>query len=535
MTTVELPITGSRYGTAGQTSWTNTTTLYSGFDDGSNGYYRSRIAISTAGLTIARSSRLVLRVKINNKSSPVGLECILTQNNSLAPNECQNSNKTAASTKLNNAALDRSYAYADSGCTTVLDANTGMNMASGSKFYLLFENVQIQQDQTYYLYFVRNHRDGYTGSGFVRADVEDIVPTLSYTNFTACTAPTVLTATPEVYESQITLNWSGAVAGDNNEITGYQIRVDHSNDLETWDGWEDLTEVTEEEYSYLPENDRGTYLRFSVRALGAAGEEYYSPWFIPEGLTVKKNSCPATPMEFRPVDIIIPTGSVVQLKWDEGFDPDYNLAGYTVGRQIDGEWVETDNGLNTSFSETRNGVAGEVMQYAVRAYDQLGAVSEWAYSENITFNSPPSTPTAVQLDKSEYSPGDVVNVSWGDVEDVDGNLDCFELGYIVEGTDELIPLASVNVIDVNSPEKSYSFVPAQLEYHQKMRIAVCAKDTFGAVSDWVYSDPLCRNDRPHIHIFENKIPGNFVPKVAGNRYMPYIRNNGKWIRHPGAR
>lgn len=528
MATATLPITGAWWGDGGTGGWRETEYIWSG-KDGAN--YRSKIAISTAGMTISGSTKLVLELQLNRVSSPFCLEGILTQNNTIPTNDCQNSAAGAASDTLNAAALSRSFAYKDEACTTLLTMADGVNMAAASKIYLRFDIADIKQDQTYYVYFIRNLRDGYNGSGWVEAAVAAIVPTLEYTSYTACTAPTWMTVTPAVYEDIVRLEWGGAEAGIGNPITGYQIWGNFSEDKVNWSGWIDFGTTTDTFKELSPAAGRGGFVSFSVRTLGEAGEEYYSEWYISEECITQKNRAPYAPADVT-ANALIVSGGVVTLRWSAAEDPDGHLVGYIVGREIDGRWTELDNGMNLSFSEVRNGDPGEVIRYAVCACDQLRARSDWVFSNEITFNTPPSAPTKATLDKEEYSPGESVTLSWSGADDVDGNLSGFDIVCIKEETGEQIPLAQVQTSDTGG---RYVFIPDQLDYQQTMRLAICSRDDLDTVSAYIYTNALRRNDRPHAHIFENGIPGNYVPVISDGRYMPYVRMNGEWVRHPGER
>lgn len=529
MATAVLPITGCWYSDGGNGRWTEATYIWCGRD---SAYYRSKIAVSTEGLTIVNSEKLVLSVAVSGLSSPFGMECILTKDGTILANDCYSTSLTGASDTLNEAAISRSFAYADEGCTTLLSKTEGVNMAAGERFWLCFDGAQLEQDQTYYLYFIRYVRDGYTGTGWVQADVEDMSCTLTYTNYTACTAPAWVTVTPEIFESVVRIQWDGAQAGQSNPITGYQIQAKYSDDKVSWSGWEDVG-ITEQSFLELtPDVARGSYVGFAVRTLGQAGEEFYSQWYISEECSACRNRLPGIPGDVV-ATAVVASGGEMELRWSAAEDPDGQACSYIVGRKEAEGWVEQDRTQALVFSQIAEGQPGDVVQYAVRALDEAGGLSDWSEVVSVTINRPPVAPTQVELERGVYSPGETITVFWGGAEDADGNLAGFEIHYVVEGSQEAVLLASVDAQPGGSGK--YSFQPDQLEYGQRMELAVRAVDTLGAVSDFAHSGWLKRSDEPHAHIFEKGAAGNFVPVAGGNRYMPYIRVDGQWVRHPGAR
>lgn len=96
--------------------------------------------------------------------------------------------------------------------------------------------------------------------------------------FTACTAPTSFTASPEVFEDTLTLTWAGAEGGINNAIVGYETQYRWSNDGAIWASWEDRCTETSSPATSEPVAPRGLYMQYRIRTLGAAGAAYCSEW-----------------------------------------------------------------------------------------------------------------------------------------------------------------------------------------------------------------------------------------------------------------
>ena len=526
MAVANLSIQGAWWGHGGNGNWTAADYIWVGKDSAN---YRSKVAVSTEGLHIITTERLVLAVTISGKSSPFGIECILTQDNTIQANDCQNSAVGAASQTLNDAAMARSFAYADEACTQLLSMDTGVNMEKGSTFYLKLEGLQLEQDKVYYLYFIRNLRDGYAGSGWTQADLPQIQAVLSYTNYTACGAPT-WKPMESVYEGAVKLAWEPGSAGQSNPIKGYAIRATYSEDGLTWSEWEDVATTEDTEFTYSPQIERGSYAVFAVQTQGEANG-YHSDWVNTPGAT-RRNRVPEAPEQIL-APMVIGRDGAVEVSWPQCQDPDGHKVHYQVYRFQDDAWETVYEGEENSCRIRCQGEPGEVISLAVAAVDELGGYREnWTQLDGITFNSPPTAPRKVELDKGEYTPGETVTVRWEGTGDPDGNLAGVNVYGVPVDTGVAVLLGQV---ECTTGSGSYSFIPGLLEYQRSMVVAVEAYDSLGDVSGRTLSQGLRRNDRPHGHIFIDGIPGNYVPTIEGGRHMPYVRVNGQWVRHPGRR
>ena len=123
-------------------------------------------------------------------------------------------------------------------------------------------------------------------------------------SFTSCGAPTSATLAASVSEGEVTLNYSGASAGVQNAITGYEIQYADSTDNSTWGAWTALKTVsnagTSGSTTLAVPGTRGHYRKYQMRTQGAAGSGYYSPWKAVSG-SVRRNSAPAAPGVTAPV------------------------------------------------------------------------------------------------------------------------------------------------------------------------------------------------------------------------------------------
>lgn len=97
--------------------------------------------------------------------------------------------------------------------------------------------------------------------------------------YTACSAPTSLSLseTRGKPDTSLTLSWSGAKAGTQNSINGYDIQCS-----ENGEGWWDYgsvsTSSTSGSYTVYFHATRGGNRRWRVRTKGSAGSSYYSGW-----------------------------------------------------------------------------------------------------------------------------------------------------------------------------------------------------------------------------------------------------------------
>lgn len=104
----------------------------------------------------------------------------------------------------------------------------------------------------------------------------DFSITIEYEEHTRCTAPTTVSveAASTMYET-ISLSWSGAKAGTNNEIAEYEIEYADSSNNSSWGEWISLGRFkTSPQKVEAP--DVGVYRKYRVWTIGAAGDEWSS-------------------------------------------------------------------------------------------------------------------------------------------------------------------------------------------------------------------------------------------------------------------
>ena len=230
----------------------------------------------------------------------------------------------------------------------------------------------------------------------------------------ACTAPT-LDALPSVAETDPTLSGSGA-SGDQygNEIVGYEIQYAESADGETWGEWAaEKTVNTSESYfstSVVISPTRGNYMKWRVRTLGEAGEDYYSDWV--ESGAVRRNSVPSAPSSVSASPSIYEDGGI-KITWPATADTDNNVAAYELQRasSSDGstwdDWADVDTNISVLYYIDSPMIArGEYVKYRIRAKDTFGITSGYIETASVHRNqiTAPATINYPQASQTIYNP-----------------------------------------------------------------------------------------------------------------------------------
>ena len=146
---------------------------------------------------------------------------------------------------------------------------------------------------------------------------------------------------------------------------------------------------------------------------------------------VAPNSAPNPPSS-----ITVPGGSIysstpVDISWSASTDPDGDLAGYELERQLDGSgpFNRIYRGSSRSYRDTIPAGTHTSVIYRVRAYDSEGNYSSYCTGpvRFVINNTAPTTPGSITVPDTIRGGTDVA-ISWAAATDADDNLD----GYIVE-------------------------------------------------------------------------------------------------------
>jgi hypothetical protein len=147
---------------------------------------------------------------------------------------------------------------------------------------------------------------------------------------------------------------------------------------------------------------RGNYRRFQIRARGAAGASYYSPWKVSSN-NVRKNIL-ATP----PTSVIaspeIYVGNQVSLAWSGTIAGTSAIKQYVIQQSTSSDnqttWSAWETAATVVTSETSgditlsvSAVAKTFTRFRISVTDSLGGVSSYVTSNVVLRNSPPLAPT----------------------------------------------------------------------------------------------------------------------------------------------
>lgn len=138
-----------------------------------------------------------------------------------------------------------------------------------------------------------------TISGFDATNPSTVYATLS-SQVSTCLAPTSFSSTPSLYESTLTVSWSGQAAGTNNPIASYNIEYQVSNDGSTWGVANSTTSSTTSKALNTSSMEEGYYLRFRVQSIGTIAG-YDSGWSAYSS-SYRKNRKPLAPTIVYPVN-----------------------------------------------------------------------------------------------------------------------------------------------------------------------------------------------------------------------------------------
>lgn len=207
---------------------------------------------------------------------------------------------------------------------------------------------------------------------------------------TACGTPTSLSlAKTSSTGENVLLSWSGASAGTNNKISGYEVQRRESVDGSSWGSWGSLGTTTNTYLDVTPPATAGNYYQYQVRTLGSAGASYNSGWKASSNILRRSYTACGAPTACA-VDSTLSLVATT-LRWS-GATAGYGnpISKYEVQRRSKahgGAWsawsaFETTSG--TSLSVSPPATAGHYYQYRVRAQGTAGEAyySGWKESTN---------------------------------------------------------------------------------------------------------------------------------------------------------
>ena len=184
---------------------------------------------------------------------------------------------------------------------------------------------------------------------------------------TAPTTPASITIPENIQGgTSINISWSAATDKENN-LEGYVVErsVDGGgNWMQVYQGSATSTTNT------VPAGSATVMYR--VKSYDSEG--LYSTYRNSAQVSVFNNHAPAAPASIQvPAEVL--GGNPLTVTWSAASDPDNNLTGYELERQVDGgDWAQVYKGADTSYTD--NITRGwQSVNYRVRSYDAYNATS----------------------------------------------------------------------------------------------------------------------------------------------------------------
>lgn len=332
-----------------------------------------------------------------------------------------------------------------------------------------------------------------------RNDLTKIVLTINWeSRTTAASAPTSCSLSSTLAEGNVTLSWSGAKSGANNDISAYEIQYSDSTNNSTWGSWTSLTVInstaTSGSLSVSPPNIRGDFRRFRIRTRGMAGSAYYSGWKVSSN-TVRKNTLPSAPTTAI-ASPEIHSNETITLTWSGAAGGTSAIKGYQISSRTSmdnntwGEWNELIslnlNANSGSYNPLVSNVSGTYTQFSIRTIDVLGAISSEKISNSILCNiTACGEPTVFSL-STTVAEGSLT-LSWNGATAGAGNA---IIGYEIEYSDSsddsnwgIWSLLKTVMTSGTSGSTSASPSPTR-GYYRRFRIRTLGTAGSSYYSDW---------------------------------------------------
>ena len=257
---------------------------------------------------------------------------------------------------------------------------SGITASSQQKTFSTSVISSLSKGVTYYLWLTSDVLfQAYSGSSYYGGSI-------SYTNYTACSAPTAITASGIVTPSgTFTVSWSGASGGTNNAISSYQIYWKVSSDgsaptTSSYTGTKNIasTSTSGSTSITLSSAQRGYKVVCGIVTQGTAGASYYSG--IKTGGSVKINLLPAKPTVVSTNTTVVSTsGTEVIFNVMAGYDSD--------GQNRTLYYATSSTGSKTKFTSPLSKTLNAATTYYFYTYDGIEYSSPTSIS--IALNTKP--------------------------------------------------------------------------------------------------------------------------------------------------
>ena len=219
--------------------------------------------------------------------------------------------------------------------------------------------------------------------------------------YTACTAPTSVTANASIVKqgTNVTISWSGAEPGNNNAISKYRVfyRNGSSPTTSTYDGYKDSTSTS---VAITMSGTRGSNYYFKVQSIGSVSG--YSSGISSAYTTSKVNQLPPAPT-VTPDKTTVPSGGGSVTFTLSATDPDGQTTSFYYSTSADGTKTKISSGGSISVSNTTT--------YYFYSYDGLEYSSSYT-SKVITKNIKPTISISSQGAGTLYTSDLLTNDSY---------------------------------------------------------------------------------------------------------------------------
>jgi len=346
-----------------------------------------------------------------------------------------------------------------------------------------------------------------TSKGYYK-DSSHLYVVVTYTQYTACGAPTTCSVNATLSEGNVTLSWSGATSGVNNTISSYEIQYSESTDNVSWGAWTPLTTVsttaTSGSLSVAPSSTRGNYRRFRIRTRGTAGESYYSGWKISTN-SVRRNTVPKPPTTAVASPATY-SDEEITLSWSGASGGTSPIKGYQIARRTSNdnatwsEWVVltvlTLAASSGSYKPVVSRTPGTYTQFAIWTIDTFDVYSAEKISNSIYCDITACGPPTSFSISSTLAEGNV-SLSWSGASGGAGNaITSYEIQYRDSADNstwgEWMALTIVNT-SATSSILSVS-PPATRGYYRQFRIRTRGTAGESFYSEWAISSNTVRKN-----------------------------------------
>ena len=187
---------------------------------------------------------------------------------------------------------------------------------------------------------------------------------------TAPTTPGSITIPENIQGGNtITVTWAASTDAENN-LEGYVVE-------RTTDGGSTWSQIFQGNATSTTNTvPVGTQtVMYRVKAYDSDG--LYSSYRMSAQVNVINNAAPTAPGSITIPDLVL-GGSSLAVSWEAATDPDGNLTGYSLERQVDGgDWAEVYKGTDLAYTDTITRGWFSI-NYRVRAYDSYGIFGPYA-------------------------------------------------------------------------------------------------------------------------------------------------------------